>query len=427
MEMQGKIREIKVTTSSNYVFNLVNHFIQHENYVFVGNESEIWLENLNHPKIQLIYLNDRERLDKNRINYLSQKVSLISVQIKKRFLVTQVSSLILNTTESLISDSDDEDEELMVINIPNPEKLVDNQVVNSLYPSIVDIDFDAPLDEIIAKLEEDSKKRALQSASLINLKKKPFTVYAFLVINALFFAYLWYQSRTMPSSFVVITYGSTYNPLIASGQWWRLITTSIMHIEPMHLLFNAVIIYRFGRLVESIFGHLRMAGIILLSAILASLFGFAFSTNFSIGASGVTYGLFGVLIFLAFEMRKTFMPLAKQMVLPLLGVSIVSSLMLPNIDHWGHLGGFIGGFLAAVIVGVPHYKPYITRSVLTAITTVVLISGLWIGGLRLTEDHDFSDTNRFLIVRNFYHGNPNRGLELIEKFNEHDFFESLFD
>jgi membrane associated rhomboid family serine protease len=250
------------------------------------------------------------------------------------------------------------------------------------------------------------------------IKVKPIINYSYLILLGLFFAYLWFRTQQLPSAFVAIHYGATYNPLIVAGEYWRLIVSAFMHLDPMHLIFNAVFIYRFGAMVESIFGKWRMVLIILMSSITASLFGFAMSSNFSLGASGVAYGFMGVFVFLGFEMRKTFMPLLRQIILPMLIISTVFSLFVPNIDHYGHLGGFIGGFLTAAMVGVPKIKPFVARTCLTIAIFGVLISGLWINGVKLTQNHDFEQFNGALVRQYFELGELDRVNELIEIFFE---------
>ena len=251
---------------------------------------------------------------------------------------------------------------------------------------------------------------------MASLNKKPIINTVYLISLVIIFAYLWFQSQDLPSGFVAIHYGATYNPLIVAGEYWRLIASSFMHIEPMHLIFNAIFIYRFGSMVENIFGIRRMLFIIIISALTSGLFGFAFSTSFSLGASGVAYGFIGVLVFLGFEMRRTFMPMLKQIIIPILVISTLFSLFVSNIDHFGHLGGFIGGFLAATIVGVPKIRPFMSRTFLTTVTLAVLISGLWLSGVRLTEGHDFDGLNEAIIREYIGQGNTDRAEELYEVF-----------
>ena len=59
MEKQGVMKEIRLDIQSELTMNIVNYLLVEENYIYVGNEKEIWLENLSHPTVQLIYINQR--------------------------------------------------------------------------------------------------------------------------------------------------------------------------------------------------------------------------------------------------------------------------------------------------------------------------------------------------------------------------------
>ena len=416
MEKQARVREIKLNIENEFVLNLVTYLTQEENYIFVGNENEIWLENLSHPKVQLIHINAQKKMTAVHATYISHKAEIISKQIKRKFLMHKIQTLILNACDFDIVVENNKQHYVPIVNIKNAEAAYQNETLSYFFPAIIDFNLSASMAEIAIKLQAETRRRANNEVHMTRLKVKPIVNYTYLVLLALFFAYLWFRNQELPSGFVAIHYGATYNPLIAAGEYWRLLASAFMHLEPMHFIFNAIFIYRFGGMVENVFGKWRMVFIILISAITSGLFGFAFSTNFALGASGVAYGFIGVLVFLGFEMRRTFMPLLKQLIIPILIISTLFSLFIPNIDHFGHLGGFVGGFLAATIIGVPNIKPFMARTLLTIVTLAVLISGLWVSGVRLTGEHDFAEFNRALISQYIELGETDRAEELREIF-----------
>jgi membrane associated rhomboid family serine protease/Tfp pilus assembly protein PilF len=88
-------------------------------------------------------------------------------------------------------------------------------------------------------------------------------------------------------------------PLVMSarfwrGQPWRLVTSTLPHVNIIHLAFNLYWLWVFGSLVEGTFGHLRAAAILLLFGAGASAAEYAFLHG-GVGLSGVGYGLFGLL------------------------------------------------------------------------------------------------------------------------------------
>ncbi|MEM7261114.1 MAG: rhomboid family intramembrane serine protease [Planctomycetota bacterium] len=83
-------------------------------------------------------------------------------------------------------------------------------------------------------------------------------------------------------------------PEVARGEVWRLITPIFLHFGVFHLLFNALMTFRLGVMIEARRGSLRFLGLALLTAI-ASNYAQYFSTPFSAvgGLSGVLFGLLG--------------------------------------------------------------------------------------------------------------------------------------
>jgi len=74
---------------------------------------------------------------------------------------------------------------------------------------------------------------------------------------------------------------------------WRLLTACLVHADWMHLLFNLYWTWRFGQILEPIFGLFAMIGIYVFLAAGTSASEWAVSSG-AIGLSGVGYGLFGL-------------------------------------------------------------------------------------------------------------------------------------
>ena len=137
---------------------------------------------------------------------------------------------------------------------------------------------------------------------------------------------------------------------VAEGQYWRLITGGFLH-DPdnlLHILFNMYILYWLGTMLEPVLGHVRFAALYFAS-LLAGSFGalVAEPTALTVGASGAVFGLMAG----AFVMQR------ERGIDPMrsgIGFVILFNLALPfllpnsNISIGGHVGGLIGGALAAL-------------------------------------------------------------------------------
>ena len=73
MTNRGVMKEIRIEIKSELAMNVVHYFMSEENYVYVGNERDIWLENLSHPTVQLINL---KVIQVNQVNDLKENEEL---------------------------------------------------------------------------------------------------------------------------------------------------------------------------------------------------------------------------------------------------------------------------------------------------------------------------------------------------------------
>jgi membrane associated rhomboid family serine protease len=81
---------------------------------------------------------------------------------------------------------------------------------------------------------------------------------------------------------------------IRRGQFWRFFSSTLPHVDIMHLVFNCYWTWAFGTLIEETFGHFKTLAIFAIFAVVANGAEYAFLDG-GIGLSGVGYGLFGML------------------------------------------------------------------------------------------------------------------------------------
>jgi rhomboid protease GluP len=155
-----------------------------------------------------------------------------------------------------------------------------------------------------------------------------------------------------PTLSALVRLGAMETLLVADGQYWRLITATLLHAGILHLLFNAYALYLFGRFVEETFGRVRFLAIYLVSGFLASVASFAFSPpgRVGVGASGAISGLLGA--FIAYNFRRRHLTLAQgnlRWALMIIAINAVFGLTFPGVDNRAHLGGLIAGMAAGVV------------------------------------------------------------------------------
>ena len=87
MEKQGVMKEIRLDIQSELTMNIVNYLLVEENYIYVGNEKEIWLENLSHPTVQLIYINQRSLFNEMQASQLMKQIDRVRSRVRRRYLL----------------------------------------------------------------------------------------------------------------------------------------------------------------------------------------------------------------------------------------------------------------------------------------------------------------------------------------------------
>lgn len=142
-------------------------------------------------------------------------------------------------------------------------------------------------------------------------------------------------------------YTSTYHP----HQWYRFIVPIFLHGGIIHIAFNMLLQILLGKEMELEIGSLRF----LLVYLSSGIFGFVFGGNFapqgiaSTGASGALFGIIALeLLSLLFHWGERKSPWADLAWL-MLDIIISFALgLLPGLDNFSHIGGFIMGLVLGI-------------------------------------------------------------------------------
>lgn len=142
---------------------------------------------------------------------------------------------------------------------------------------------------------------------------------------------------------------------ITRGFWlWQTVTYMFMHGGFLHLVFNLLMLWMFGRIIESAWGTKEFLRYFLITGIGAALFSVLFSPSSLrpvIGASGAVYGLlaaFGMMypdatIYIYFLFPVT----GRQMVIIFAFLEFAAGISgsSPGIASLAHFGGMLTGYL----------------------------------------------------------------------------------
>lgn len=145
-------------------------------------------------------------------------------------------------------------------------------------------------------------------------------------------------------------------PVFAYDRWWTVLSASWLHGGLIHILFNMLWVRQLAPATSRIFGAGRMviiylvagaAGFVLSSfagAYLGFLPSFLRGAKFTIGASAAIFGLLGALVLYGRRGGSSAVGQQAWMWAIFLGVF---GFIMPGIDNFAHLGGFLGGYAAA--------------------------------------------------------------------------------
>lgn len=176
----------------------------------------------------------------------------------------------------------------------------------------------------------------------------PATLLIIIALGAIFGWQL--SSGALASEESIIAAGALVRERIAQGEWWRLLSATVLHGGMEHIVGNAVSLYILGMASEHAYGTRSMLLIYLASGIAGSLLSAAMGPGPSVGASGAIFGLMGAVMVLFWKHHDELMVRDKRIGIVVAAwalFTIATGLMVPMIDNAAHLGGMFGGMAVA--------------------------------------------------------------------------------
>lgn len=350
--------KVSVRKQDQILMSLVHYFVTKEGYspIFVqGVKDEIWLENVDGP-YRIIRINNNYIHNEEQYTFEQFKIKNVMRQIKKKTL-----SFSINTLNIDLNVSDrvkiEPNKDIDNVSVHELEDIKQNEGIVSVFPSIKSDLYESgnSLDlllnvtkDINNKTETDNKKFAK-----IFSKKKLIVTYLIMLICILMYVLVVFMGA---SNKAYLLLGANLKALVKSGQIYRLITYAFLHGGLVHLIANMYSLYIIGSQIENNYGKLKFIFIYLVSALTGGLLSAIFNNNISIGASGAIFGLLGALVYFVFHFRLYLSDALKTRIVPVILINLLIGFMVTDIDNACHIGGLIGGYLAAMAVGIPEVE-----------------------------------------------------------------------
>jgi membrane associated rhomboid family serine protease len=139
-----------------------------------------------------------------------------------------------------------------------------------------------------------------------------------------------------------------YGPSVASGEWYRLLTSAFLHAGLFHIAGNMILLFFLGRILEPAVGTPRFVMLYFVSLFAGSFGALLLSPDsLSIGASGAVFGVLAATFVIA---RGRGVDALASTVGILILLNLAFSFGVRGISVGAHLGGLIAGGLCALVI-----------------------------------------------------------------------------
>ena len=347
--------KVNVRKQDEMLMSLVHYFVTKEGYapIYVqGVKDEIWLENIDGP-YRIIRINGNYIHNDEQYKYDEFKIKNIMRQIKKKTLSFKVNTLNinLNVADRVKLESEKNIDNIFINNIEDIKK---NKEINQIFPSIKNELFDnkTGLDLILNVTNDINKKTETDNKKYEKIFSRKKILMTYIIIGLCIIMHI-VVTLMGKNTFNYILLGANNIELLKVGQVYRLITYGFLHGSIVHLLSNMYCLYVIGSQVENNLDRKRFLIIYFISMITGGLLSSLFNDGISIGASGAIFGLLGSLLYFGFHFRLYLSEALRTRIIPVIVLNLVIGFAVPGIDVACHIGGLIGGFLSAMMVGIP--------------------------------------------------------------------------
>lgn len=191
-------------------------------------------------------------------------------------------------------------------------------------------------------------------------RKEPATI-ILVVLNVLVFLAVEFTGFSQDTVHM-LDWGAAYTPcIVEEGETYRIFTSMFLHFGIEHLINNMLVLFVLGSRVERVIGSLRFAVIYFLGGIAGNVVSLLYDLKqgeaaVSVGASGAVFAVMGGMILVVLCNKGRLEDLSMRQILILAVFSLYFGFTSSGVDNAAHLGGFLAGFILAVIVYHPRRK-----------------------------------------------------------------------
>ncbi len=176
------------------------------------------------------------------------------------------------------------------------------------------------------------------------------------VVTLLALVFLWQtrQSPVLNGAALVRQGAKSMSWQVELGEWWRLLSGSLLHSGWLHLVPNLAFLAYVGWNVEAVLGSSGMALLLVAAGIGSMALSSVAGDAATVGASGMTFAVFGAAVALGWRygawLPRRFRVRYGWPIVPFVVYFLLIGMMWPTIDNFCHVGGLlVGGGLGLML------------------------------------------------------------------------------
>jgi membrane associated rhomboid family serine protease len=134
-------------------------------------------------------------------------------------------------------------------------------------------------------------------ATLRARTKYVFLAPALVAVTAVIFASMLLGAGSLGAPATLIRWGANFGPRTTNGEWWRLLTSTFVHVSFLRMVIEAAVLAQLGMFLERLVGRSAVAAVFCTAGVLGGLINVsAYPMAVTGGAAGAICGLYGLLI-----------------------------------------------------------------------------------------------------------------------------------
>ncbi len=190
-------------------------------------------------------------------------------------------------------------------------------------------------------VKRDKKGKERYKNNYITVFLVLFTILVYFVIGAINGNLIYIRDE------VLVWAGAKMDILIRSGEYNRIFMASFLHKNFVQLIVGVITLFFTGSIIEKNITKLGYVILVVLGMFVgnSTSYLFNFSNVFGVGLYVINYATMGALFILAFKYKNKVNRLFFIFMFSFIGINILNSMFLNNIDNFGSLASFVFGIV----------------------------------------------------------------------------------